>query len=134
MLNVTCEVHAEPAPYEFDWTFNSSSSSSFSTQSSQAAITSSSNVDSPGANKPVDPTQSTASSTPFTVSSTTTTTAAAPVVSKQVLAVGRDNFLNYTPRSASDYGDIACKAKNSVGEQSEPCWFQIIVAGKYTWS
>lgn len=38
--------------------------------------------------------------------------------------------LNYTLGSDVDYGTVACWAKNSIGVQSLPCLFQIIVAGK----
>lgn len=44
----------------------------------------------------------------------------------------RRNFstLHITPVSELDYGFLLCSAKNAIGEQSEPCVFHIIPAGK----
>ncbi|XP_014475173.1 PREDICTED: hemicentin-2-like [Dinoponera quadriceps] len=38
--------------------------------------------------------------------------------------------LNYTPANDMDYGTVACRARNRIGVQRTPCFFQIIVAGK----
>ena len=49
---------------------------------------------------------------------------------------GSFSILNYTPVSDQDYGTLMCWGENEVGAQSEPCMFQIILAGeiydKYT--
>ncbi|XP_069170194.1 protein turtle homolog B [Procambarus clarkii] len=39
------------------------------------------------------------------------------------------SFLDYTPRSARDYGTLSCWATNSVGTQADPCMFTVIEAG-----
>jgi hypothetical protein len=81
LLNITCEVDARPGAFEFEWTFNSSSS--------ESSVT----------------------------------------ASKQFLSAGSRSYFSYAPKSTYDYGDIACWAKNDVGEQKEPCWFRVIEAG-----
>lgn len=37
--------------------------------------------------------------------------------------------LMYKPITDMDYGTVMCWAKNSAGEQSEPCVFHVIAAG-----
>ncbi|XP_071531182.1 LOW QUALITY PROTEIN: protein turtle homolog B-like [Panulirus ornatus] len=39
------------------------------------------------------------------------------------------SFLDYTPRSARDYGTLSCWATNSVGTQADPCKFIVVEAG-----
>ncbi|XP_069957875.1 protein turtle homolog B-like isoform X2 [Cherax quadricarinatus] len=39
------------------------------------------------------------------------------------------SFLDYTPRSARDYGTLSCWATNSVGTQADPCMFTVVEAG-----
>lgn len=36
---------------------------------------------------------------------------------------------SYSPRSKLGYGELLCWAKNSIGEQSEPCTFEVVAAG-----
>lgn len=42
---------------------------------------------------------------------------------------GTTSFLQYTPIIEQDFGSLSCWATNDVGEQLEPCKFQIILAG-----
>jgi hypothetical protein len=42
------------------------------------------------------------------------------------------NELIYTPKSERDFGTLACWGRNSIGKQSEPCLFQIVPAGNYS--
>ncbi|KAK4309229.1 hypothetical protein Pmani_019125, partial [Petrolisthes manimaculis] len=39
------------------------------------------------------------------------------------------SFLDYTPRSARDYGTLSCWATNTVGTQADPCRFTVVEAG-----
>ncbi|XP_050721935.1 nephrin-like [Eriocheir sinensis] len=39
------------------------------------------------------------------------------------------SVLDYTPRSARDYGTLSCWATNTVGTQAEPCRFTVVEAG-----
>ncbi|KAK7001259.1 hypothetical protein SK128_004592, partial [Halocaridina rubra] len=39
------------------------------------------------------------------------------------------SFLDYTPRSARDYGTLSCWATNVVGTQADPCRFTVVEAG-----
>ncbi|XP_045113418.1 neural cell adhesion molecule 1-like isoform X2 [Portunus trituberculatus] len=39
------------------------------------------------------------------------------------------SFLDYTPRSARDYGTLSCWAMNIVGTQADPCRFTVVEAG-----
>ncbi|XP_050687066.1 nephrin-like [Eriocheir sinensis] len=39
------------------------------------------------------------------------------------------SFLDYTPRSARDYGTLSCWATNIVGTQADPCRFTVVEAG-----
>ncbi|XP_042859976.1 hemicentin-2-like [Penaeus japonicus] len=39
------------------------------------------------------------------------------------------SFLDYTPRSARDYGTLSCWAHNTVGTQADPCRFTVVEAG-----
>ncbi|KAK4310318.1 hypothetical protein Pmani_018136 [Petrolisthes manimaculis] len=39
------------------------------------------------------------------------------------------SILDYTPRSARDYGTLSCWATNSVGTQADPCRFTVVEAG-----
>lgn len=43
-----------------------------------------------------------------------------------------ENELIYTPKGERDYGSLACWATNSIGKQMEPCLFQIVPAGTFT--
>lgn len=38
--------------------------------------------------------------------------------------------LNYTPATDLDYGTISCWGRNSIGQQKNPCIFQIVAAGE----
>uniref|UniRef100_A0A0K8U830 Hemicentin-1 n=1 Tax=Bactrocera latifrons TaxID=174628 RepID=A0A0K8U830_BACLA len=38
--------------------------------------------------------------------------------------------LNYTPATDLDYGTISCWGRNSIGQQKNPCIFQIVAAGR----
>ncbi|XP_039959757.1 uncharacterized protein LOC120774297 [Bactrocera tryoni] len=38
--------------------------------------------------------------------------------------------LNYTPATDLDYGTISCWGRNSIGQQKNPCVFQIVAAGR----
>ncbi|KAI1278424.1 hypothetical protein HDE_14324 [Halotydeus destructor] len=40
------------------------------------------------------------------------------------------SVLNYSPRTKYGYGQLFCWAKNSIGEQLEPCTFDIVPAGE----
>lgn len=42
---------------------------------------------------------------------------------------GMRSSLSFTPISKSDFGKLACWAKNGVGTQLEPCIFSVIPAG-----
>ncbi|CAG2113134.1 unnamed protein product, partial [Medioppia subpectinata] len=42
---------------------------------------------------------------------------------------GLESTLTFTPKTKRDFGVIACRAKNSVGVQRDPCVFSIISAG-----
>ena len=43
---------------------------------------------------------------------------------------GTVSFFHYKPERELDYGTLMCWSRNSVGEQSKPCVFHIIAAGK----
>ncbi|VVC44480.1 Fibronectin type III,Immunoglobulin subtype,Immunoglobulin-like domain,Immunoglobulin-like [Cinara cedri] len=43
---------------------------------------------------------------------------------------GTASVLRYTPVADLDYGTLSCWATNGVGEQSTPCLFQMVAAGK----
>ena len=43
---------------------------------------------------------------------------------------GSRSILTFTPTRTLEYGTLMCWSKNDVGEQSEPCVFHIIAAGK----
>jgi hypothetical protein len=43
------------------------------------------------------------------------------------------NELIYTPKGERDYGTLACWGTNSIGKQMEPCLFQVVPAGTYTY-
>ncbi|KAG1657761.1 Nephrin [Nymphon striatum] len=38
------------------------------------------------------------------------------------------SIASYTPRVTQDYGELHCSAKNSIGDQNEPCIFRIVRA------
>lgn len=40
------------------------------------------------------------------------------------------SILYFTPVSDTDYGHVMCLATNKAGEQTEPCVFRILPAGK----
>ncbi|CAM1320459.1 Uncharacterised protein PB.6989, partial [Pycnogonum litorale] len=40
------------------------------------------------------------------------------------------SMATYIPQSKSDYGELQCWAKNSVGDQAEPCTFKIVHADR----
>lgn len=42
---------------------------------------------------------------------------------------GSKSVLHYTPIMDQDYGSLTCQGTNEVGEQSQPCVFQVILAG-----
>lgn len=44
----------------------------------------------------------------------------------------QSSVLHYTPVMDQDYGTLTCSGQNDVGEQSNPCVFQVILAGKDT--
>ncbi|XP_066940525.1 contactin-4-like [Macrobrachium rosenbergii] len=41
-----------------------------------------------------------------------------------------ESVVNYTPVTELDYGTLLCWATNKIGQQDQPCVFQIIAAGK----
>ncbi|XP_060524523.1 nephrin [Cylas formicarius] len=43
---------------------------------------------------------------------------------------GTVSILRYTPITEMDYGSLSCWASNAVGQQINPCIFQIVAAGK----
>lgn len=51
--------------------------------------------------------------------------------------IGKDRYakngsrseLHYTPVTDQDYGTLTCAGTNEVGEQKQPCTFQIVLAG-----
>lgn len=42
----------------------------------------------------------------------------------------QSSILHYTPVMDQDYGTLTCVGQNEVGEQTIPCVFQVILAGK----
>jgi len=48
----------------------------------------------------------------------------------QIRVNGTNSILEYIPRTEMDYGNLLCRATNSVGKQLEPCVFNVIPAGK----
>jgi hypothetical protein len=42
----------------------------------------------------------------------------------------QNSVLHYTPVMDQDYGTLTCSGQNEVGEQTNPCVFQVILAGK----
>uniref|UniRef100_A0A1A9W080 Ig-like domain-containing protein n=1 Tax=Glossina brevipalpis TaxID=37001 RepID=A0A1A9W080_9MUSC len=44
---------------------------------------------------------------------------------------GSRSILKYTPVTDQDYGTLSCWASNEVGTQTQPCLFQVVLAGKY---
>ncbi|KAL1513906.1 hypothetical protein ABEB36_003245 [Hypothenemus hampei] len=38
--------------------------------------------------------------------------------------------LNYTPNTDLDYGTLLCYGENKIGQQKEPCIFQVVIAGR----
>ncbi|CAO1368871.1 unnamed protein product [Diamesa hyperborea] len=42
---------------------------------------------------------------------------------------GSKSVLHYTPIMDQDYGSLTCQGTNEVGEQTQPCVFQVILAG-----
>lgn len=40
------------------------------------------------------------------------------------------SIANYSPRTKFGYGELLCWAKNGVGEQKEPCVYQVVAAGQ----
>lgn len=44
----------------------------------------------------------------------------------------QSSILQYTPVMDQDYGTLTCAGQNEVGEQANPCVFQVILAGKTT--
>lgn len=43
------------------------------------------------------------------------------------------SILQYTPVMDQDFGTLTCSGQNEVGEQTLPCMFQVILAGKDLW-
>ena len=43
---------------------------------------------------------------------------------------GGKSTLRYTPRDENQYGNLLCRAENSVGLQIHPCLFVVYKAGK----
>ena len=43
---------------------------------------------------------------------------------------GSKSILTFTPTRTLEYGTLMCWSRNPVGEQSQPCVFHIIAAGK----
>jgi hypothetical protein len=44
-------------------------------------------------------------------------------------ANGSTSDLKYTPKSERDYGTLACWGRNAIGNQADPCIFQLVPAG-----
>lgn len=42
----------------------------------------------------------------------------------------QSSILHYTPIMDQDYGTLTCMGENDVGEQANPCIFQVILAGE----
>ena len=42
----------------------------------------------------------------------------------------QNSILHYTPVMDQDYGTLTCTGQNEVGEQTNPCVFQVILAGE----
>jgi hypothetical protein len=42
----------------------------------------------------------------------------------------QSSILHYTPVMDQEYGTLTCSGQNDVGEQTNPCVFQVILAGK----
>ena len=51
------------------------------------------------------------------------------VEESRVSVEGDHSILDYTPKSARDYGTLSCWATNVVGTQAEPCRFTVNEAG-----
>ncbi|XP_020708442.2 hemicentin-2-like isoform X2 [Athalia rosae] len=45
-------------------------------------------------------------------------------------ADGTVSRLNYTPATDMDYGTLGCWAKNVVGQSKQPCFYQVVAAGR----
>ena len=44
---------------------------------------------------------------------------------------GLISTLNFRPTNNQDYGTLYCQGVNVIGQQVEPCTFQIVPTGKY---
>jgi len=51
---------------------------------------------------------------------------------ERYISNGTASVLRYTPVADLDYGTLSCWATNGVGQQSVPCLFQMVAAGKYS--
>lgn len=52
------------------------------------------------------------------------------VAASQYTSIGTISQLNYTPVSDMDYGTLSCWGSNTVGNQRNPCVYQVVAAGK----
>jgi len=43
---------------------------------------------------------------------------------------GLSSTLEYTPRREADFGQLLCWARNAIGNQQEPCVFNIVKEGR----
>ncbi len=46
------------------------------------------------------------------------------------VSAGLSSTLQYTPRRDADFGQLQCWAKNEIGQQVQPCVFNIVKEGK----
>ncbi|RWS13039.1 nephrin-like protein, partial [Dinothrombium tinctorium] len=103
---VQCKVDANPKDVSFYWTFNGTEISSLISNSE--TVTSSSSIAS-------------------SKSAKTANSKHQHIFERQV-DNGLESILYFTPSSVSDFGLLACWAKNIVGSQLEPCLFTLLPA------
>ncbi|XP_069182562.1 uncharacterized protein [Procambarus clarkii] len=58
------------------------------------------------------------------------TAEAVSVPEDRYVVKGTESVVNYTPVTELDYGTLLCWATNNIGQQANPCVFQIVAAGK----
>lgn len=52
-----------------------------------------------------------------------------PVPVEAIRSAGMTSSVELTPLTAKDYGDLLCRASNTVGRQREPCVVSLVPAG-----
>lgn len=100
-INVSCEVDADPPQVMFKWSLNNSQAINHMYDDGSGL--------SPSARKEV-------------------SKELIPI--KTVMSVGQlKSIASYSPRTKYGYGLLYCWASNKVGQQTDPCTFQVVPAG-----